>query len=60
MQLPPHEKEFLTKLADLLDEYDASLTYTTNDDGIHVELQGTEVFVGFMQDTDDLRQATGA
>ncbi len=60
MPLTPHEKEFLTKLADLLDEYDASLTYTTGDDGIHVALQGTQVFAGFMDDTDELRTAIEA
>ena len=60
MPLTPHEQEFLTKLADLLDEYDASLTYTTADDGIHVALQGTEVFAGFMDDTSELHDAIGA
>ena len=60
MPLTPHEKEFLTKLADLLDEYDASLTYTNEDDGIHIELQGTEVFTGFMPDTEELRKAVEA
>jgi hypothetical protein len=60
MPLTPHEKEFLTKLADLLDEYDASLSYTTADDGIHVDLQDTEVFAGFVHNTDELRKAVEA
>lgn len=60
MPLTQHEKEFLAKLADLLDEYDASLTYTSADDGIHIELQGTEVFTGFMPDTTELREAIEA
>lgn len=55
----PRAKEFLAKLAILLDEYDASLGYTTDDDGIHVQVQGTEVFVGHLTDGSALRVASG-
>jgi hypothetical protein len=54
------DKAFLLKLADLLDEYKASFSYTTSDDGIHVSLDGREVHVGwFFQDheADRLRAA---
>ena len=43
-------QEFLTKLACLCEEYNATFSYTTNDDGIHIRVDGTEVFVGWLFD----------
>lgn len=41
-------KDFLGKLADLLEEYQADCGYTTDDDGVHFRVDGIEVFVGFL------------
>ena len=41
------DREFLLKLADLMESHKASFCYTTRDDGIHVELDGCEVFIGW-------------
>ncbi len=56
------DKEFLLKLATLCEEYDASFCYTTDDDGIHISVDGgREVFVGFLIDApSELRDAIGA
>ena len=52
------DKEFLLKLADPCEEYDASFDYTTDDDGIHISVDGREVFVGFLIDASkELRKA---
>lgn len=51
-------KAFLSALADLLEQYRATIFYTTDDDGLHIDMDGgTEVFVGFLSDTEELRQA---
>ena len=42
------EKKFLMDLADLLRRFNATLTYTTDDDGIHITLNGKELFCGFL------------
>ena len=42
------DREFLLKLADLFAEYKAGMNYTTDDDGIHIELDGREIFSGFL------------
>lgn len=42
------QKNFLRRLAELIEQHDASLTYTTDDDGIHIEVDGVLVFVGFL------------
>lgn len=39
---------FLLKLAALCEEYQASLEYTKDDDGIHIHLGDEEVFVGHL------------
>jgi hypothetical protein len=45
------DREFLLKLADLMEDHKASLRYTNRDDGIHIDLDGREVFLGwFFQD----------
>jgi hypothetical protein len=46
--------EFLTKLADLCEEYDAAFSYTNNDDGIHVRINGEDVLVSDSLDAKDL------
>lgn len=40
--------EFLKKLADLLDEYNAEIIYTRDDDGLHVSVDDEEIYVGWM------------
>lgn len=39
---------FLNALADLVEEYKADISYTTDDDGIHIELYGNKVFSGYL------------
>lgn len=36
-------KEFLTKLADLCEEYRAGLGYTIDDDGVHVYIDDEDI-----------------
>lgn len=52
------QKNCLNRLADLCDQYNAEFTYTVDDDGIHISVDGQEVFVGFMSNgSEDLRLA---
>ena len=56
------QDEFLNLLADLCEEYNAEFSYTTDDNGIHITADGSEVFVGFMSHetgytSDKLREA---
>jgi len=44
-------EEFLEKLAILCDEYNAQFDYTTDDDGIHINVEGKEVFIGFLDES---------
>lgn len=46
--LTDKDREFLLKLADLCEEYMADFGYTSQDDGIHIDLDGREVFVGWI------------
>lgn len=39
---------FLRRLADLCEEFDASISYTNDDDGTHIEISGEQVFVGYL------------
>ena len=41
-------KNFLFELAALIEKYEATFEYTNDDDGIHICIGGTEVFVGFL------------
>jgi hypothetical protein len=43
-----HVEGFLSNLADLLAMYDAGISYTTADDGVHIEVDGQEIFAGFL------------
>lgn len=50
-------RNFLQQLADLMDDYDASMSYNTNDDGIHIRIDGgDEVFIGFIDSAADIRK----
>ena len=40
------KNEFLEKLAELCERYNATFYYTTDDDGTHIDLNGEEIFVG--------------
>lgn len=42
------KEEFLEELAQLCEKYKAAFGYTTDDDGIHIELDGEEVFAGYL------------
>ncbi len=42
------DREFINKLADLMEEYRVEMFYTTDDDGIHIEIDGADVFQGFL------------
>jgi hypothetical protein len=46
--LSKSQSEFLSKLADLCDEYNAGFTYTKDDDGIHVLIDGIDVFADYL------------
>jgi len=48
------EKEFLKKLATIIKEYDATFYYTIDDDGIHIDLAGKEIYVGWLDDLKDI------
>lgn len=49
MEKSKRDREFIFKLATLCEEYGASFGYTTDDDGIHIAIDGgREVFVGYM------------
>jgi len=46
-RLPQHlEQMFLLQLHELLEDFDAELGYTRDDDGIHVHLAGRELLGG--------------
>jgi hypothetical protein len=44
------KENLLTELALLIAKYKATIFYTTDDNGIHIEADGEEVFVGFLHD----------
>ena len=62
MPLTDYQKEFLTKLADLCDEYRAGFGYTWHDDGTHIYMDGKDVFCGFVDEgaAQTLREALKA
>jgi hypothetical protein len=43
-------EEFLTKLADLCEQYNAGFFYTIDDDGVHISIDGDDIFVGHLMD----------
>lgn len=47
------DKAFLRGLANLIDAHKASFYYTTSDDGIHISLDGREVYVGWFFEGDE-------
>lgn len=51
-------KQFLIKLADLVEEYAAEFYYTNNDDGIHILVKdGPDCFIGHSLEPNELRKA---
>ena len=44
---------FLLELSSLLEKNKATMSYTTDDDGIHIEADGQEILVGFLSDEDE-------
>lgn len=49
---------FLSSLLCLMEVFEATMSYTNGDDGIHIEVAGKEVFAGFLDDgLDDLKRA---
>lgn len=60
--------QFLEKLASLVEEYDAEFSYTRDDDGIHISINGDyihgdEIYVGWIQGktgSESLRKAKSA
>lgn len=48
MALTSKQRDFLFKLADLCDEYKAEFSYTNDNDGIHIDVDGVKVFAGFL------------
>jgi hypothetical protein len=43
---------FLLELSSLLEKNKATIFYTNDDDGIHIESNGEEFFVGYLSDDD--------
>ncbi|MCP3966604.1 MAG: hypothetical protein GY718_09680 [Lentisphaerae bacterium] len=43
-----NKNEFLEKLATLCEKYKATIGYTIDDDGIHIDLDYKEIFCGFL------------
>lgn len=61
MAMTTRQKTFLNKLADLCEEYEAEFGYITDDEGIHINVDGEEIFVGFLYDAPkELRNAADA
>ena len=61
-----NKNEFLEKLATLIEEHNAALSYTTDDDGIHIYINGgcifgDEIFSGYIDNgkkgAENLRKA---
>jgi hypothetical protein len=44
MKDPNRAAEFLSKLADLFEQYDCAVGYTNADDGTHIQMDGEDVF----------------
>jgi hypothetical protein len=44
----PLPEEFLYEFADLCEKHNVGLDYTNQDDGIHISVNGEDVFVGFL------------
>ena len=51
--LTDRQKEFLNKLADLIEQFDASIHSTIDEDGEHIVVDGAEIFVGSLWDFND-------
>lgn len=43
---------FLLELSSLLEKNKATIYYTNDDDGIHIESNGEEIFVGYLSEAD--------
>lgn len=65
LQTQSQEIQFLTKLADLIDQYDACIGYSPIDDGLHISIAGKEIWNGWIyrfenqsvgSQSEDLRQ----
>lgn len=54
------KNDFLEALANLIDQFGAKFTYTNDDDGIHIVLNGEEVFVGFLAFDDSAKALRSA
>lgn len=56
-QLKSRPEQFMTKLADLIETYNASLKYTTDDDGIHISVDGVVIFADFLSNDNGQKNA---
>lgn len=54
------QKEFLKKLGDLMEKYNVTMGYTTDDDGIHLYMDSDEFHVSWMDDPKELRAGSDA
>ena len=54
------QKEFLKKLADLMDEYNVTMGYTTDDDGIHLYMDSDDFHKSWLADPAELRRDADA
>jgi hypothetical protein len=57
--LSKRQEEFLKKLADLCEEYNAGIDFCKFDDTVHILVDGEVVFAGFIDEkaADKLREA---
>ncbi len=51
-QMKTDQAIFLLELSSLLERHKATIFYTNEDDGIHIESNGEELFVGFLSEND--------
>jgi hypothetical protein len=57
--MKPESKKFLRALARLCRKYNAGIAYTTDDDGIHVDLPGErDICIGFVSMGDKAESIT--
>ncbi len=54
------QKDFLSKLADLCEEYSPDFFYTTDDDGIHIAVDSQKIFIDYSITAETLREAATA
>ncbi len=55
-KLTERQRQFFLRFADLCEEFNVDISYTSYDDGIHIAVDGEEVYVGWDCDANGFRQ----